>query len=320
MSDNLDYREASPEDMLSLLYFLQPLYPTLGWTKEFMKWLYFNNPAGEAKIWICLDGKKLVGSVTALPHVLWLGDYKVIGYRVQDVLTDPNYRGRSIYRNLSEACYAFLDKDETATHFTFPNEKSDRVFRTSGWAAVGEIPLWEINPHKQNGRIVLPIGCQQLSMFSNKEENTWDFMRREGVIGLDRNVAFLNWKYFGNPRAKYQCYRVDRKESNVVFILKKFHSETGDIFFHICDLFYSRFNKDVLKDIFSFILAKATAEKSHIVTTWLSPTHKLADFLTSIGFNYSPVTSRSYFLRSSNKAADFNFSSWNIRMGDSDVY
>jgi hypothetical protein len=320
MSDNLNYRMAHRKDMLSLLSFLKPLHPTLGWTEEFMKWLYFENPAGEAKVWICLDGKKLVGSVTALPHVLWLHDRKAVGYRVQDVLTDPNYRGRSIYRKLSEACYAFLDEDETATHFTFPNEKSDRVFRTSGWSAVGEIPLWRTSPPKQKGSCVLPEGCRQLSVFSTAEENVWDSMRREGVIGIDRNVAFLNWKYFGNPRAEYLCYRMDRKESNVVFILKKFHSETGDIFLHVCDLFYSRFHKDVLKDIFSFILARAAAEKSHIITTWLAPTKKLAAFLSSMGFIYSPVTSRSYFLRSSNTAAHIYFSSWNIRMGDSDVY
>ncbi len=72
-----------------------------------MQWAYFDNPAGHAKVWMCFDGMKPVGTVTALPHVIWTHDRKAIGYRVQDVLTDANYRGRAINRKLSEACYGF---------------------------------------------------------------------------------------------------------------------------------------------------------------------------------------------------------------------
>lgn len=306
--------------MPSLLAFIQQLYPTLGWTKEFMQWQYFDNPAGEAKAWICFDGKKPVGSVTALPHVVWVHDRKAVGYRVQDVLTDPDYRGRSIYRRLSEACYAFLDDDETATHFTFPNEKSDRVFRTSGWSPVGEIPLWTARPVEREGDGVLSVGCRLLDTFSALEEDVWASWRRARFLGIDKNVAFLNWKYFGNPHAEYQCYRMDRAQSSAVFILKKFHLEAGNTLFHLCDLFYSRFDEDVLNDVFSLVHARAAAEKASVITTWIAPNNELAALVSAAGFSYSPVTSRSYFLRSSNAPAHAYFSTWNIRMGDSDVY
>jgi hypothetical protein len=306
--------------MPSLLSLIQRLYPSLDWTKEFMQWQYFDNPAGEAKVWLCLNENQPVGSVTALPHVVWVHDRASVGYRVQDVLTDPNFRGRSIYRKLSEACYAFLDAEEMAVHFTFPNENSDRVFRTSGWSPVGDIPFWTAKPEEKTRGKDLLGRCRLLDTFSTLDEDVWASWRRAKFIGIDKNSAFLNWKYFGNPRAKYECYRIDHNQSNMVFILKKFRNQAGDTFLHLCDLFYSQFDAPALSDVFSIVHARAVLEEASVITTWISPDNELAPLALAAGFSYSPVTSRSYFLRSSNAPAHAYFSTWNIRMGDSDVY
>ena len=311
---------AHRKDMTSLLEFFNKCYPTLGWTKEFMKWQYFDNPAGEAKGWVCYDGKRLVGSVTALPHLVWVRNHKAIGYRVQDVLTDPDYRGQSIYRRLSMACYAFLDSDEKGVHFTFPNEKSDRVFRKAGWSPVGEIPLWTGIPLKYREKGIQPKECHLLETFSTAEEDVWVSYRSPGFLGIDKNASFLNWRYFNNPRARYQCYKVDQAQSSIVVVLKKFHDAAGNILFHLCDLFYSQFDADELKNVFSFIHAQAAAERASVITTWIASTNELATSMSGAGFTYSPVTSRSYFLRSSNARAHSYFPRWNIRLGDSDVY
>lgn len=319
-SDDLEFRMARRADMPSLLAFIQQLYPALGWTAEFMQWQYFDNPAGDAKVWICFDAERAVGSVTALPHAIWADDQLSTGYRVQDVLTDPDYRGRSIYRKLSEACYAFLDSDDKAVHFTFPNEHSDRVFRTSGWTPVGDIPLWSATPSHQSKDNGLPDGCRPLAVFSAAEEDIWASWRRAGTLGIDKNIDYLNWKYFGNPRADYQCFRMDHAQSNMVLVLKKFRLESGQTLFHLCDLFYSQFCETVLDDVFSFIENKAAQENASTITAWLAPRDELSASASAAGFSYSPVTSRSYFLRSTNTNAHEYFAKWNIRMGDSDVY
>ena len=318
--DKLNLRMAYRKDMIPLLEFFQKSYPTLGWTKEFMKWQYFDNPAGEAKIWVCYDGKRLIGSVTALPHLVWVRNRKVIGYRIQDVLTDPDYRGQSIYRRLSMACYSFLDSEEEGVHFTFPNEKSDRVFREAGWSSVGEIPLWAVRPIKYRKKGIQPQESHLLETFSIAEENVWTYYRSAGFLGIDKNASFLNWKYINNPRARYQCYKVDQAQSSIVVVLKKFHDATGNILLHLCDLFYSRFEADELINVLSFTHERAAAEKASVITTWIAPNNELASLMSSVGFKYSPVVSRSYFLRSSNARAHSFFPCWNIRMGDSDVY
>ena len=78
MMGDLTFRLANRTDMPALLVLFKQLYPTLGWTPEFMQWQYYDNPAGEAKVWICFDQGKPVGSVTALPHFIWTFDSQVV--------------------------------------------------------------------------------------------------------------------------------------------------------------------------------------------------------------------------------------------------
>jgi len=315
----LKFRKAQRDDMTALLVLMQKIFPTQGYTEEFIQWQYLNNPAGEANVWMCFDGEKPIGSVTALPHVVWEKDRKVIGYRIQNVLTDPDYRGLSVYRRLSELCYEFLDSDSTLINFTFPNEKSDKVFRTSGWTSVGEIPLWICKSSENNMNDLTPK-CRLLNKFCSSEEDIWDSYRRQGILGVDKNVAFLNWRYFDNPQSKYQCYRMDRLGSSVVFILKKYLLANNDLVFHLCDLFYSSFDENLLLDVMSIIQAKVNKEKASMITTWLSPIDQLTSVILKANYIFSPVISRSYFLRSNVQSTRFEHSKWNIRMGDSDVY
>ena len=57
-----------------------------------------------------------------------------------------------------------------------------------------------------------------------------------------------------------------------------------------------------------------------MITTWLSPIDQLTSVILKANYIFSPVISRSYFLRSTVQSTRFEHSKWNIRMGDSDVY
>ena len=87
------------------------------------------------------------------------------------------------------SCYEFLDNDKTLINFTFPNEKSDRVFRTSGWIPVGEIPFWIGRPLENNMAGDPPPKCDLLSKFCSSEEDIWDPCRHQQILGIDKNVA-----------------------------------------------------------------------------------------------------------------------------------
>ncbi|MFL2687477.1 MAG: GNAT family N-acetyltransferase [Alphaproteobacteria bacterium] len=311
---------ADKADMVSLLSLIQALYPNLGWTKDYMEWHYFENPAGQAKVWMCQDQGRAVGSVTAVPHRVWTRDRCTLGYRVQDVLTHPDYRGKSIYRTLSEECYAFLDDQENGVHFTFPNENSDRVFRTSRWFPIGEIPLWSAKPLAPKTRYELLKNFELVDSFTNRDYEVWQSFRTSGLIGLDKSADFLNWKYFKNPRVKYKCYRIAYKEWRAVLILKKFRLETGKVIFHLCDVFYSEFIENLLQKVIDFVHLRAASENAASITTWASPMDELVELLPGAGFSYTPVKTRSYFLRFTNPVIREDFAKWNIKMGDSDVY
>ena len=82
----------------------------------------------------------------------------------------------------------------------------------------------------------------------------------------------------------------------------------------------SSFDENLLIDVLSIIQSKANKEKASMITTWLSPTDQLASVILKANYIFSPIMSRSYFLRSKMQFTHVELSKWNIRMGDSDVY
>jgi ribosomal protein S18 acetylase RimI-like enzyme len=69
-------------------------------SKEFFKWKYFDNPAGEALICGLFDGTKLIASGALLPELIdYQGSYKLI-YKCTDLMTDPAYRGKGLAKKL----------------------------------------------------------------------------------------------------------------------------------------------------------------------------------------------------------------------------
>ena len=316
----LKLRMADKDDMPNLLSLIQKLYPAMGWTEEFMQWQYFDNPAGEAKVWMCFDGSKAVASVTAIPHSIFDHQRQTKGFRIQDVLTDPSYQGRSIYRKLSDMCYEYLDTNTNMVHFTFPNEQSDRVFRSSSWKPIANIPLWVDNMGTSPVGLSMKPHFDRLGKFSAEEEKVWQCFRRKGLSGIDKNVDYLNWRYFQNPRSEYSAYRLDRLEMSAVFVLKFYVLENGASVVHICDLFYSKFNEKLIDDVLATVRAEALSIKASSISTWVPECDELVPLLTAAGYMFSPISSRSYFLRGSAEDSIVISQDWNLRMGDSDVY
>ena len=69
-------------------------------SKDFFKWKYFDNPAGEALVCGLFDGTKLIASGALLPELIdYQGSSKLI-YKCTDLMTDPAYRGKGLAKKL----------------------------------------------------------------------------------------------------------------------------------------------------------------------------------------------------------------------------
>src|ERR1051326_1257937 len=125
------------DQMIDLINSIQPSIP---WTPQYLHWQYFESPAGPARLYGIRHSKKLVSLYAAVAHRFRLMNCTLTARMVQDVMTLPEYRGRGYLHALANRCLRdIIDADEVG--FTFPNQKSEKSFRRTGWTELCCIPL-----------------------------------------------------------------------------------------------------------------------------------------------------------------------------------
>ena len=228
---------ATPSDFEELLNLYQDSYPSLGWNHKTLQWAYTQNPAGAAHTWIARNQHaKIVSTFTAVPHRMWVQASTPTGWRMQDLITQPQYRGLGLYHTLSRQVHQFLDSEDSPLNFTFPNHRSHRGFIHSGWNTAFPVPLRILPTLEKASQKELQCDVTPLNAFGPEEEAIWRAQAQSIDFAVDRNAAYLNWRYFKNPKSKYAVFRLSHKKNRLILILKSYVREDGSRWTHICDL------------------------------------------------------------------------------------
>lgn len=315
--------EATKEDHWNLLNFLITHYPDLGWSKEFMQWQYYNNPAGIAKSWVAKHNGNVVANVTAIPHKLFINGKVENGWRVQDVITHPEYRGMGLYSKLSDNLYLFIQRGYFPLNFTFPNENSHQGFIKRNWVSPNRIPLW-VCKRVQNIRTKhSAISAEPIVEFTKKDEQIWINFCKLTCFALYRSHHYLNWRYFQNPRGRYYAFRLFSGNKSATCILKLYINDKGDKFSHLIDCFYENGFDDV-EGIIHFFINYSKEKEAMLASTWVQPYSEMANYLKNNNFELNLHLTRWHVLNFNSSEFDkfkaINLSNWHISMGDSDVY
>jgi hypothetical protein len=107
-------------------------------SKDFFKWKYFDNPAGEALVCGLFDGTKLIASGALLPELIdYQGSSKLI-YKCTDLMTDPAYRGKGLatklVHNLTEQG---LEKSDFL--YTICSKVATKSFLRADWSYIDKM-------------------------------------------------------------------------------------------------------------------------------------------------------------------------------------
>lgn len=307
--------ESDSRDILGLINAIQPDIP---WTERHLRWQFFETPAGPAKLYGKRDDQnRLVAFYAATCHSVQLGDMRHTARMIQDVMTDPGYRGRGFLHDLATTCLNDIRASGEAG-YTFPNEKSEGSFRRSGWHQLCTVPL----RRQETSSLASDTSAERIDLvewtspFDHSATELW--LESGLACGVVRDAAYLNWRY-SKPGVAYRRYMLSDGAGYVV--LKSYRNESFSAL-HICELLTHRAYRDRIPGMLAFCKERARELGANVVTAWQTKGHPYAAHLDRLGLRSDDAYTRKVFVMP--PAAGYSDllqpEHWHITQGDSDVY
>lgn len=118
----------------------------LGWrpgdpNAELFRWKHRASPFGPSPAWVAEDDGRVVGFRTFMRWEFTDGTRRYRAVRAVDTATDPAYRGRGVFRDLTTRAVDELAADGVDFVFNTPNDQSLPGYLRMGWHVVGRLPL-----------------------------------------------------------------------------------------------------------------------------------------------------------------------------------
>ncbi|WMN06815.1 GNAT family N-acetyltransferase [Marivirga arenosa] len=319
----MELKKYKPSDELEILELFSLAFGK-NMTKEFWEWRYLNNPTlKEPLINLMWDMDKLVGHYAVSPVILNIKEEKVLTSLSMTTMTHPDYGGKGIFTDLAENLYHDIYKNNgIQAVWGFPNLNSHYgLIKRLKWNDVSLVHSLRLfsevfNKYdKVNYRTAYDFSAQHAAKI--KENN-------KGEISVHKDANYLNWRYRDHPDNEYHIIELadaDHLEFVVIKIIDSFDSagtKEVDILEHGYDA-----NPEVINEVISAVLSFLSDKGETIISlnTWMpifDPRHKL---LERNKFRpEKPLTFMGYRAFSEKCEVLKYFNSWDLTMGDSDVF
>ena len=286
-----------------------------------IEWEYFLNPFGRAKIFLAIYNDVAVGMLAAIP-LKFINNEKIFnGFRIQDVITDidfirnqikignkiPKNNGVGIFSNLILILNDYLNANSEIN---------------IGFANKNALPYWERN--KWQGICEFPLISKELDQnyyFSGKykEINKFDSIH-ESILkkNISKNIdimwtkEFLNWRYFLNPRSKYNVFEIESEKKIEGYVVLKEYEKDNNKVGHICQIVCG---ESLIEDAINFSMNFFFNKSIKLLSMWKMNNDKV--YFEKIGFKKKKLDRNKFIYMGKEKLSQ---SIWDISMGYSDIY
>jgi GNAT superfamily N-acetyltransferase len=229
----LDMRPLAPSDQRDVLALLQTSLaggPTGERTVDFFRWKHVDNPFGASLALGAFDGPRLVGLRLVMRWRFRLDDRQVTAGRMVDTATDPDYRGRGIFQQLTAAALGQA-RGDIELIFNTPNASSRPGYLKMGWRDVSVVAtsFAPVRPLRfaRGARSALSAGGQRTSfettsglphigdVLTAHEHDVRSLLAARRDSGgsrlvTDSDVEYLRWRYARAPGLDYRAVPILR--------------------------------------------------------------------------------------------------------------
>jgi predicted N-acetyltransferase YhbS len=213
-ADALLIRPAAPGDRPGVIRLAKR---ALGWRGDerdlaFFAWKHDNNPFGPSPAWVALEKEELVGFRTFLRWEFMLGAERLRMVRAVDTASDPDHRGKGVFRNLTLTAVAELKTAGYDAVFNTPNTQSRLGYLKMGWKELGR-PALGVRPRGPLAALRMARSREAAEKWSEPIEVGQPALEALGS-GLDslltalpsptgwatpRTADYLRWRYGFEP-------------------------------------------------------------------------------------------------------------------------
>ena len=228
-------REANLIDDQGVLTNLAGRYLDVDSDESRFRWLYRENPFGQARAWLaCENRDEAIGMAAVFPRRMYRESVVVTGCVLGDLCISTKYRSVGPTLQLQRACLECARSEEFAVAYDFPSTTMSRVYQHLGILPIGKsvrlvktlrvdnkierifpMPVLSrpiaaagnfalaLSGHKSSDRAGLDVRLEcgpcssQYSELAERVGSSW------GICTL-RSAEYLNWRYREHPRLKYE--------------------------------------------------------------------------------------------------------------------
>jgi ribosomal protein S18 acetylase RimI-like enzyme len=127
----LVFRPAAHEDIGKTVELMGMGFPAAHkFSRGFLQWQYYDNPAGPPLGCNVLDGERLVGHLMGIPQAVRLYGQPALVTLIMNVATHPDYRGRGLFLELVRRVAAMSAERGNAGVVGVANQQTERAYRT----------------------------------------------------------------------------------------------------------------------------------------------------------------------------------------------
>jgi GNAT superfamily N-acetyltransferase len=230
--------DADAEQMVNILQANLPYRPHV----HFFRWLYRQNPEGEALAWVAIRSnvQRVVGIAVAFPKRINWGGTEARGYLLGDFCIDPEYRSLGLALRLQRACLDGLAAGDADCAFDFPSRSMMAIYNRLH-IDVNQSVIRYVKVLRADGQIETRVPARTIARGLSAVANTYlrfqDGVARhtgEWAIALEespwgdeftaatrnwsplngisvaRTAEYLNWRYRGHPLQNYEMLSARR--------------------------------------------------------------------------------------------------------------
>jgi len=284
---------------------------------ENWNWRYKENPFGKLSNSLLWEGSTLIGHVAVVPLPIKVGLQSSIGAFAVKVMIHPDFTGRKLFNYLASNFFSELEINRKfSSLFAFPNSNSHYIFINNlKWKDIGILSTLRLKTEvlKKKG-----VSASFLELMTFDSATLELFDKQVSAVRVDKSSEYLNWRYIQKPNAKYRMFK-SISDIGVNFIIcSVYYQKDGQVILNLVETIVE--DSDAFNDLLVYAVSQYEVKIDEI-TLWKTPYNSRYGCFERL--NFKPDAPITYFIGKSIEIAPedlYPISSWDISMGDSDVF